>query len=312
MAFIGLLPRYHNCRGSKLAPEARGRTHQVLETHYNTATRKPKRGAYGEYLKQCDEQQTPPTTQRTFYEEAKRYKTLYERTVAREGTRSAYSFKDYVREREKTMSRHGSYAWSMGHIDHTELDLILCDSRTGQPLGKCWLTLMILSAPRRIAAYYLTFDPPSYRSCLMVLRLCVKRYGRLPTAITVDGGPEFESVYFKQLLALYRVRKHRRPASEPRFGSPQERLFGSMDTEFIYHLLGNTQGTKQPRLLTRTTDPHRLAVWTLPALAEQVQQWADSEDDRVSKVSARCGEPLRHSGKVSPVLDGSGSRCPFQ
>ena len=81
----------------------------------------------------------------------------------------------------------------------------------------------------------------------MVLRLCVKRYGRLPTAITVDGGPEFQSVYFEQLLALYRVRKHQRPAAEPRFGSPQERLFGTMETEFLYHLLGNTQATREPR-----------------------------------------------------------------
>jgi putative transposase len=277
--FIGLLPDYHNCGGPKLAPEVRALIHQVLETHYNTVTRKPKRGAYGEYLKQSEERHLPPTTQRTFYAEVQRYKTLYERTVAREGTRAAYRFKEYVREHEKTISRHGSYAWSMAHIDHTELDLVLCDSQTGQPLGKCWLTLMILSHPRRIAAYYLTFDPPSYRSCMMVLRLCVKRYGRIPTAITVDGGPEFESVYFEQLLALYRVRKHRRPTAEPRFGSPQERLFGSLDTEIIYHLLGNTQATKQPRLNTRATDPERQAVWTLPALAEQVQQWADEEYD---------------------------------
>jgi hypothetical protein len=55
---------------------------------------------------------------------------------------------------------------------------------------------------------------------MMTLRLCVKRYGRLPTAIIVDGGPEFQSVYFEQLLALYRVRKQQRPGSEPRFGSP--------------------------------------------------------------------------------------------
>lgn len=277
--FIGLLPRYHKCGGTKLAPEVRALIHHVLETHYNTVTRKPKRGAYGEYLKQSEEHQLPPTTQRTFYAEVQRYKTMYERTAAREGTRAAYPFKDYVREDEKTINPHGSYAWSMAHIDHTELDLALCDSRTGQPIGKCWLTLLILSHPRRIAAYYLTFDPPSYRSCMMALRLCVKRYGRLPTAITVDGGPEFESVYFEQLLALYQVRKHRRPAAEPRFGSPQERLFGSMDTEFIYHLLGNTQATKQPRQMTKATDPARQAVWTLPALAERVGQWADAEYD---------------------------------
>jgi len=87
--------------------------------------------------------------------------------VVREGTRAAYPFKDFVREQEKTVSRHGSYCWAMGHLDHTELNLMLCDSRTGEPLGKCWLTLLILSHPRRIASYYLTFDPPSYRSCMM-------------------------------------------------------------------------------------------------------------------------------------------------
>src|SRR3989441_8738651 len=112
---------------------------------------------------------------------------------------------------------------------------------------------------------------------MMVMRLCVKRYGRLPTAITVDGGPEFQSVYFEQLLALYRVRKHQRPASEPRFGSPQERLFGSMETEFLYHLLGNTQALLEPRQMTKATDPRSLAVWTLPRLAERVQHWADEE-----------------------------------
>src|SRR5258708_16339553 len=245
--FIGLFPHYHPCGRTRLAPEVRALIHNVLETHYNTVTRRPKRGAYGEYLKQSEEHQLPPTTQRTFYAEVQRYKTIYERTVAREGTRAAYPFKDYVREDEKTISRHGSYAWSMAHIDHTELDLVLCDSQTGQPIGKCWLTLLILSYPRRIAAYYLTFDPPSYRSCMMVLRLCVKRYGRLPTAITVDVGPEFESASFEQLLTLYRVRKHRHPASEPRFGSPLERLFGTLDTQFIYHLIGNTQATQQPR-----------------------------------------------------------------
>jgi len=268
---IGLLPQFMR-RGRRWKADFAPRKliHEVLETHYDTVTRKPKRGAYGEYLKRAEEHQLAPLSPRTFYREVERHKTTYEQTLAREGTRAAYPFKDYVREQEKTVSRHGNYAWAMAHLDHTELNLVLCDSRTGQPLGKCWLTLLILSHPRRIAAYALTFDPPSYRSCLMVLRLCVKRYGQLPTAITVDGGPEFQSVYFEQLLALYRVRKHQRPAAEPRFGSPQERLFGTMETEFLYHLLGNTQATQELRLMTKATDPQRQAVWTLPALAESV------------------------------------------
>src|SRR6266571_1575882 len=279
---IGLLPKVAKSgRKRPITDEVSDLVQQVLETHYDTVTRKPKRGAYGEYLRRSSEQQLPSMSQRMFYTEIRRHKPKYDQTLAREGARAAYPFKDYVHEAEKTVSRHGSYAWAMAHLDHTELNLVLCDSRTGQPLGKCWLTLLILSHPRRIAAYHLTFDPPSYRSCLAVLRLCVKRYGRLPTAITVDGGPEFASVYFEQLLALYRVRKHQRPAAEPRFGSPQERLFGTLETEVLYHLLGNTQATREPRLSTRVTDPERQAVWTLPALAERVQQWADEEYDTI-------------------------------
>jgi hypothetical protein len=280
--WIGLLPHFtRSGRKWETNEVSRKLIHEVLETHYDTVTRKPRRGAYGEYLKRAEEQQLAPLSPRTFYREVELHKATYDQIVAREGKRAAYPFKDYWREQEQTISRHGSYAWAMGHLDHTELNLILCDSRTGQPLGKCWLTLLILSQPRRIAAYALTFDPPSYRSCLMVLRLCVKRYGRLPTAITVDGGPEFQSVYFEQLLALYQVRKHQRPAAEPRFGSPQERLFGTMETEFLYHLLGNTQATREPRQMTRATDPVRQAVWTLPALAERVQQWADEEYETI-------------------------------
>ncbi len=301
--FIGLLPQFaRSGRKREASSESSQLIHQVLETHYDTVTRKPKRGAHGEYLKLAEEQQLTPLSPRTFYREIKRHKTVYDQAVAREGTRAAYPFKDYAHSQEKTINRHGSYAWAMGHLDHTELNLLLCDSRTGQPLGKCWLTLLILSHPRRIAAFYLTFDPPSYRSCLAVLRLCVKRYGRLPTAITVDGGPEFASVYFEHLLALYHVRKHQRPASEPRFGSPQERLFGSMETEFLYHLLGNTQATREPRQMTKATDPRNLAVWTLPDLAERVQQWADEEYETIRHPA--LGMTPREAYELSIKRDG--------
>ena len=256
-------------------------------------------------MKCSEEQHLKAVGQKTFYLEAKRHLGAYDQTVIREGTRAAYPFKDFVREQERTISRHGSYCWAMGHLDHTELNLVLCDSRTGEPLGKCWLTLLILSHPRRIASYHLTFDPPSYRSCMMALRLCVQRYGRLPTAITVDGGPEFANVYFEQLLALYRVRKHQRPAAEPRFGAPQERLFGSMQSEFLYHLLGNTQATQQPRLNTRTTDPQRLAVWTLPSLAERAQQWADEEYETIRHPA--LGMTPRQAYALSMERDGQRS-----
>ncbi|GAC1637023.1 MAG: hypothetical protein NVS4B11_39560 [Ktedonobacteraceae bacterium] len=202
-----MLPRYRNCGGNtQIAPEAITLIHQVLETHYDTVRRAPKRGAYREYLKCSEERALKPVSQWTFYLESKHHKPLYEQTLLREGTRAAYPSKiTRMSERRPlpdTEAMHGRLA----HIDHTELDLALCNSRTGQVLGKCWLTFLILASPRRIAAFYLTFDPPSYRSCMMALRLYVKRYGRLPTALVVDGGSEFQSVYFEQLPI---VRKHR-------------------------------------------------------------------------------------------------------
>src|SRR5216684_1239273 len=112
--FLGLLPQYHNCGGNrKISAEVIDLIHQVLETHYDTIRRAPKRGAYGEYLKCSEERALKPVSQWTFYLESKRHKPLYEQMLLREGTRAAYPFKDYTREREKTVPRHGSYAWEL-------------------------------------------------------------------------------------------------------------------------------------------------------------------------------------------------------
>ena len=133
---------------------------------------------------------------------------------------------------------------------------------------------------RRILAVYLTFDAPSYRSCMMALRLCVSRFGRFPQTVVVDGGSEFHSVYFDTLLARYGCIKKTRPGGQPRFGSVIERLFGTTNTELIFNLLGNTQAAKQVRQLTKAIDPKRQAVWTLGDLYVFFKEWAYSVYDQ--------------------------------
>jgi putative transposase len=150
----------------------------------------------------------------------------------------------------------------------------------GRLLGRPWLTMLIDAYSRRILAVYLTFDAPSYRSCMMGLRICVQRFGRLPQALVVDGGKEFHSIYFDILLARYHCTKKTRPGAKPRFGSVIERLFGTTNTEFIFNLLGNTQASKQPRLLTRAIEPKRQAVWTLADLNHYLMEWAYSVYDQ--------------------------------
>jgi hypothetical protein len=80
--FLGLLPHYHNCGGTrKIDAEVMALIHRVLETHYDTTTRKPKRGAYGEYLKCSEEQHLKAVGQKTFYLEARRHLAAYDQTV---------------------------------------------------------------------------------------------------------------------------------------------------------------------------------------------------------------------------------------
>ncbi len=159
-------------------------------------------------------------------------------------------------------------------MDHTELDIELVSARTGRTLGRPWATFMTDAFSRRLLVVYLTFDPPSYRSCMMALRECVWRYGRFPQTLVVDGGADFRSVYFEALLAYYSCTKASRPWAQPRYGSVVERLFGTANTQFVHTLTGNTQITKQVRQVTKSVDPKQHAVWTLGDLYRYFATWA--------------------------------------
>jgi len=136
------------------------------------------------------------------------------------------------------------------------------------------VTFLTDAFSRRLLAVYLTFDPPSYRSCMMTLRECVSRYGRLPQTLIVDGGPDFRSTYFETLVTYYGCEKKTRPGAKPRYGSVIERLFGTANTQFVHNLTGNTQIMKQVRQVTKSIAPREQAVWTLGDLYAYLCIWA--------------------------------------
>jgi transposase InsO family protein len=179
----------------------------------------------------------------------------FEQTLKRRGHRAAYGQEPFYWELEQKTPRHGARPFEIVHIDHTELDIELVCSLTARVLGRPWLTIMTDAFSRRFLGLYLTFDAPSYRSCMMVIRECVCRHSRLPQILVVDGGPEFESTYFETLLARYQCTKKTRPAAKARFGSVCERLFGTLNSEFIHNLRGNTQITRHVRQVTKSVDP---------------------------------------------------------
>jgi len=273
--YIGLLDRVAD-RGNrtKRAPDASMQLlYTFLKEHYATPQAKRAAAVYQLYVSECERVHLPPVSERTFYRERAHFATP-DVTAARLGRRAAYREQPYFYSLDQTTPRHGERPFALAHLDHTELDILLVSSVTGKPLEKPWLTLLTDAYSRRILACYLSYDPPSYRSAMMILRICVQRHLRLPQELMVDRGADFGSVYFETLLSRYEVTKKERPPAQPRFGSILERLFGTTNTMLLNQLRGNTQATKVPRQMDRSVDPKHQAVWTLQRFSERFEEWA--------------------------------------
>ena len=52
------------------------------------------------------------------------------------------------------------------------------------------------------------------------------------------------------------------------------KAFGTATTQFFDNLLGNTQLTRQVRLVTKSINPKAQAVWTLRRLHARLSEWA--------------------------------------
>jgi len=179
-------------RTSRLSEESRNLLVQFVESDYEDLRQKTKLASWAALKRRCDELGIVAPTYVTFCS-AVRERPTFLQTLKRKGRRASYAHSSFYFELEPTTPRHGDRPFEIGHIDHTELDVEVVCSHTGRPLGRPWLTVLIDAFSRRCLAFYLTFDEPSYRSCMMILRDCVRRHSRLPQTVVLDGGPEFQA-----------------------------------------------------------------------------------------------------------------------
>ncbi len=280
--YLGLLPQYRESGnyGSKLPQKVLEIIDDQIVNNYQTLKQKRMLEVHGQVLMLCDEQGLRGPSYKAFARYVHKMNTP-EQTEKREGKRSAYNREPLYFELTMTTPKHGDRPFEICHIDHTQLDIELRCSLTGKNLGRPWLTIMTDAFSRRFVGIYLTYDPPSYRSCMMVLRDCVRRHGRFPQIIVVDNGAEFHSIYFEALLARYECIKKHRPAHKARFGSVCERLFGTTNTRFLYNLAGNTQIMKHVRQVYKSINPQELSGWTIEALFEALAEFAFEINDTI-------------------------------
>jgi putative transposase len=267
-------------RTVKIDPSVRAEMERLIEVDYENEIAQDMFAVWSELVAWCNKQ--TPKLLAPHYVTFIRYikkRPAHLQALKRLGHRAAYVHQPFYLWLEKDTPPHGCRPFEIAHIDHTELDIELVDPETCENLGRPWLTLMIDAFSRRFLAVFITFDPPSYRSNMMVIRECVRRWGRLPQTIVVDGGSDFHSVYFEMLAAAFEITIKTRPRHEPRFGSLVERVVNTTHAELIHLLRGNTKIRRNVRQVSRSHDPSRLAAWTMEMLDESLCDWAYNRYD---------------------------------
>src|ERR1044071_9248398 len=290
---VGLLPNWR-LRGDRktvrLHTDARTFMMEAIDNEYETMAQKGMFVVWSNVVKWCQENGIEYPSYQTFVHYVKK-RPKYLQILKRKGKRAAYAKQPFYHWLEKDTPRHGDRPFEICHIDHTELDIELVDPKTGENLGRPWATFMVDAFSRRILAVYLTYDPPSYRSNMMIVRECVRRHGRLPQIIIVDGGSDLRGNYFETLAAAFEITLKTRPGTEPRYGSVIERLFNTANKQFVHNLIGNTQIARNVRQITKANDPKRLAVWSIGPLYDSLCDWAyncyDTEEHWTLKQAPR-------------------------
>ena len=155
---------------------------EFIENNFETLKQKSRYSSWISLKHVCEQRGIVVPSYRAF-RRAVRKRDRFSQTLKRKGHRAAYAYEPIFWDLELKTPRHGDRAFEIAHIDHTELDVELRSLATGHALGRPWMTLLVDAFSRRILGLYLTFDPPSYRSCMTVLRNCVRRHGRFPQTV---------------------------------------------------------------------------------------------------------------------------------
>lgn len=266
-------------RTTRLSEEQEHWLNHVIETKWSSPEASNYKTCYRHLVIACDSAGIKPPAYPTLIERIKAIEDA-RTTRGRHGKRMAYQMSEFIDVLYVDTPTHGSRPFQYVHIDHTQLDIELISSRTGKPLGRPWLSFAVDAYSRRIVAIYLTFDPPSYHSVMMVMRDMVRRFGRLPEFVVVDNGRDFMSSAFETFLEVMGTHLRFRPAGQPRHGAVLERMFGRANTEYIHNLSGNTKATKNVRMTTGKHMPVNFAEWTLESMYHGITYWATEYYDQ--------------------------------
>lgn len=173
-------------------------------------------------------------------------------------------------------------------VDHTPLDLFLIDERSGVPIGRPILTILIDSFSRFPVGYFLNFGGPSAMAVMGALRHAI--LPKTPTekvipgleilhawpcygvmdCLAMDNGLEFHGTALEGVTMDLSIHNLFCPKWEPRFKGKIERFQGTLN----YSLCHQLPGTSLAKLAERGEyDPQKHAVLTLAECKQVIEKW---------------------------------------
>lgn len=260
-----------------------------------------------EVRRRCQLENLPKPHARTIQ---RRIKGIPEEVVveAREGRKAAYTLKQWAAINPDAAAPNGDFAFAVGHIDGTLLDLECVHSRTRLPLGRPWLHRLVDGHTGLELARYIGFVEPSEGVVLELLWRCVVRWRVLPRRLTVDVGSEHRGKALKVLGLSYGVVIDFRPKSRGRSGAPVERSMLTLDLDLLYQLAGNTQSRKNVRQETPQVNPTNHAVHSINTLDAVLDQYNAIVAERIAdRLGDKRGKVLQdelaeRAGTVIPYV----------
>ncbi|WP_457325443.1 Mu transposase C-terminal domain-containing protein, partial [Roseateles sp. P5_E11] len=205
----------------------------------------------------------------------------FDRCVAREGRMAAV-------RRFRSVKRHRTTQFPLERceIDHTLLDLMVLDDRTGLPLGRPVMTVCIDDNTRCVLGINIGFEPPS----LLTVARCLKHAFLPKTRLkeehpeivndwlahgvageaSVDNGLEFHGIGLEQAALELGMEIHYSPRKKPWHKGKIERFLKTLNFEVAHGVPGTTFSNIFEK---DDYDPLKHAVIRLSVLKKVVMMW---------------------------------------
>ena len=298
--------------------EVMSELHSLVERLWFTRERLPVKAVYDAFCHRMNELNGQRLTPLKFPSRAQFYRIIgqidkYDAMAAREGKRVAD--KHFRATGAGAVTHH---ILERVEVDHTPLDVIVINERTGLADGRPTLTLLLCRHSRMVLGFSIGFEPPSELSVMRALchailsKAYVKEhypdichewqpYG-IPHTLICDNGLEFHSHQLKRVCAELNIELQFCPKQQPHYKGAVERFLGTLNRAVCHRIPGTTFSNIAHRGDYNSADMARI---TLADLKSLIHEWIiDIYHQEVHRTTHRTPTAMWTDGlgMVEPML----------